>query len=77
MSEYDRCLDASGLDCPMPLLKMKLALNEMAAGEVIKVMATDRGSERDFKAFCDLADHKLLEFENNGDKLIYLIQKSS
>lgn len=55
-------LDASGLSCPLPLLKAKLALNSLASGELLKVTATDAGSQRDFRAFARLAGH-LLEHE--------------
>ena len=52
-------LDACGLSCPLPLLKAKLALNNLASGELLKVMATDAGSQRDFRAFARLAGHVL------------------
>lgn len=56
-------LDASGLTCPMPLLKAKLELNRMAGGSVLKVTATDPGSQRDFRSFAQLAGHALLHEE--------------
>lgn len=46
-----RSLDASGLNCPLPLLKAKLELNRLPSGGVLKVIATDAGSQRDFRAF--------------------------
>ena len=46
-------LDLSGLTCPMPLLKTRQALNKMASGDVVRVVATDPASERDFKVFAD------------------------
>lgn len=52
-------LDACGLQCPLPLLKAKQALNRMNAGEVLLVRATDPGSERDFQVFCRQAGHAL------------------
>lgn len=56
----DAELDASGLNCPLPLLKAKLELNRLASGAVLKVIATDAGSQRDFRTFARLAGHELL-----------------
>ncbi|GHD45953.1 TusA-related sulfurtransferase [Marinobacter persicus] len=56
----DRTLDASGLRCPMPLLKTKLALNDMAAGEVLAVTATDPGSAKDIPAWLGMTSHILV-----------------
>lgn len=68
MSNYDILLDTSGEACPMPLLKTKMKLNTMEAGQVLKVIATDAGSVRDFKAFIDLTAHELTEsFVTPGD----------
>ncbi len=58
--QYDVELDACNLACPMPLLKAKLALNSMPVGSVLKVLATDAGSQRDFRSFAQLAGHSLL-----------------
>ena len=57
---YDAEVDAQGLACPMPLLKAKLALNTLPIGAVLKVIATDAGSKRDFHSFAKLAGHSLL-----------------
>lgn len=60
-------VDASGLCCPLPLLKAKLALNTLASGELLKVIATDAGSQRDFRSFARLAGHVLEhELERDG-----------
>ncbi len=58
--EHDAEVDAQGLACPMPLLKAKLALNALPVGGVLKVLATDAGSQRDFHSFAKLAGHCLL-----------------
>ncbi|WP_205340650.1 sulfurtransferase TusA family protein [Denitrificimonas caeni] len=60
LQQYDLELDARGLTCPMPLLKAKLAFNSMPIGGVLKVLATDAGSQRDFRSFAKLAGHSLL-----------------
>ena len=60
VQQYDQALDARNLACPLPLLKAKLALNELPVGAVLKVTATDAGSQRDFRSFAKLAGHSLL-----------------
>lgn len=63
----DRMLDASDLRCPMPLLKTKLALNDMTSGETLEVLATDSGSSRDIPAWLDLSAHTLVsQSEKHG-----------
>ena len=66
-------LDARGLSCPLPLLKMKLALKTMEASEKLRVLTTDEGSVRDFKAFCELAGHLLEELTVHDDYFEFLI----
>lgn len=56
----DNELDVRGLTCPMPLLKAKLALNRMASGQCLRVIATDPGSQRDFEVFSRQTGHQLL-----------------
>ncbi|WP_370232391.1 sulfurtransferase TusA family protein [Marinobacter nauticus] len=64
----DRTLDASGLRCPMPLLKTKLELNSMTLGEELVVVATDTGSLRDIPAWLALSAHTLVsQSESNGE----------
>ena len=63
----DQVLDVTGLNCPMPLLKAKQALNKLEAGQKLLVRATDPGSVRDFKSFTDLSVNRLLDsYEENG-----------
>ena len=68
-------VDAKGLDCPMPLLKAKLALNSCRPGQAVKVFATDGGSVRDFHAFAELSAHSLTQFSDHGDYFEYLLVK--
>ena len=70
-------LDAKGLQCPMPLLKAKKALNEMNPAELLRVLATDPGSMRDFEVFSKQSGHALLESRKEGDTYIYLLRKKS
>lgn len=69
-------LDATGLSCPMPLLKAKQALNRLETGQYLRVLATDSGSVRDFQVFADHSGHELLEFSESGGVYSYLIRKS-
>ncbi|HCG39765.1 sulfurtransferase TusA family protein [Stutzerimonas kunmingensis] len=74
--ECDAELDAVGLDCPMPLLKAKLELNRMSSGAVLKVIASDPGSQRDFRSFAKLAGHALLHEEVEGGLYRYWLRKA-
>lgn len=73
--DCDAELDASGLNCPLPLLKAKLELNRLPRGAVLKVIATDAGSQRDFRAFADLAGHSLLHEEVEAGVYRYWLRK--
>ena len=68
-------IDLSGLECPMPLLKAKLALNRMQPQEVLKVVATDPGSENDFYLFVKQSDHQILDFQKDDSAYFYWIRK--
>jgi tRNA 2-thiouridine synthesizing protein A len=69
-------LDCRGLYCPLPIVKMKKAIKGMAEGEVLKVLATDPGSMRDFKSWCDKTGNKLLEAQENDGVFTYLVEKA-
>tara|TARA_B110000483_G_C17757088_1_gene374640 strand:- start:90 stop:323 length:234 start_codon:yes stop_codon:yes gene_type:complete len=69
-------IDLSGLQCPMPLLKAKLALNSMASTQVLKVVATDPGSEKDFHMFVNQTDHQILGFQKDDSAYFYWIKKA-
>lgn len=73
---YDRLLDASGLSCPLPLLKAKQQLNQLGSGQVLKVIATDQGSVRDFQSFVSLSSHEMLEWFESESSYIYFIKKA-
>lgn len=68
-------LDLSGHTCPMPLLKTKQALNKLASGAVVQVIATDPASMRDFKVFAEQSGNVLLQASEEGGSYRYLIQK--
>lgn len=75
MSDISKQLDARGLDCPLPLLKMKQALNKMASKEVLEVLATDAGSERDFTVFAKQSGNVILDSQLTAGVYRYLIEK--
>ena len=69
--QFNKELDARGLNCPLPILRCKKGMAEVGPGEVLKVMATDPGSVKDFQAFCKQTGHELLslaEEETGGKK---------
>ena len=68
-------LDVCGLNCPMPLLKAKKALNEMASEELLQVIATDPGSVRDFEVFARQSGNRLVEHHIEEGKYFYLLRK--
>ncbi|WP_166268492.1 sulfurtransferase TusA family protein [Marinobacter caseinilyticus] len=71
----DFTLDASGLICPMPLLKTKLQLNAMKIGEELEVIATDEGSARDIPAFLKLSSHVLVSTSESGGHYRFVIRR--
>jgi tRNA 2-thiouridine synthesizing protein A len=68
-------VDATGLACPMPLLKAKRALNAMQTGQRLRVLATDQGSVRDFRVFAEQSGHLLLDSAEAEGIYTYLLQK--
>lgn len=72
----DMEVDARGLDCPMPLLKAKRALNSMQSGQCLRVLATDQGSQRDFRVFSEQSGHLLLASNELDGVYSYLLQKT-
>lgn len=76
MSEFNQELDATGLNCPLPILRCKKAMNGMEAGEVIKVIATDPGAVKDFEAYCNQTGHELMSSGEEGGKFTFLIKKN-
>ena len=71
----DRELDARGLNCPLPILRTKKSLNDMASGQILKVLATDPGSVRDFEAFCRQTGNQLVSSSWTSDEFLFLLRK--
>ncbi len=68
-------LDTRGLNCPLPILKAKKALAELTSGQVLKVVATDPGSVRDFQAFARQTGNELVEQSTQGDEFIHFLRR--
>lgn len=71
----DKEVDARGLNCPLPILKAKRALSDMSTGQVLRVLATDAGSMRDFQAFCRQTHNELLEQTKDGVDYIHVLRR--
>jgi tRNA 2-thiouridine synthesizing protein A len=72
---FDKELDASGLNCPLPILRTKKALAELAAGQVLKVVATDPGSVKDMQAFAKQTGNELMSSAEAGGKYQFFLKK--
>ncbi|MDP1901486.1 MAG: sulfurtransferase TusA family protein [Rubrivivax sp.] len=73
--QIDKEIDARGLNCPLPLMKAKKALGEMQSGQVLRVVATDSGSMRDFLAFARQAGHDMLDQQHVGKEYIHVLRR--
>ena len=76
MSDFTKELDASGLNCPMPILRAKKALKELQPGDILRIIATDPGSVKDFEAFAKQTGNELLESTEEGDSFVYRLKKA-
>lgn len=72
----DKELDARGLNCPLPILRAKKALNELASGQTLRIVATDPGSVKDFQAFAKQTGNRLLESSEANGEYIFVLQKA-
>ncbi|MCY4744530.1 sulfurtransferase TusA family protein [Pelomonas sp. UHG3] len=73
--DVQREIDTRGLNCPLPILKAKKALAEMHSGELLKVVATDPGSLRDFQAFARQTGNELVQQETAGAEFIHVLRR--
>lgn len=72
---FDKELDARGLQCPLPILRCKKALQEMASNQVLKIVATDPGAVKDFQAFAKQTGHDLLSSAEAGGEFTFFLKK--
>jgi tRNA 2-thiouridine synthesizing protein A len=73
--QYDKDLDARGLNCPLPILRAKKALGDMASGQVLRILSTDPGSEKDFQAFAKQTGNELLSHSEADKVYTFLLRK--
>ena len=72
---YDAELDVRQLACPLPILRAKKSLSAMSAGQILKIVATDKGSPKDFVDFCSKTGNELLSSTELGGEFIFLIRR--
>ena len=68
-------VDASGLNCPLPILRAKKALADMSSGQILKVIATDSGAEHDFPTFATQTGNELIATDNEGDTMVFYVKR--
>lgn len=73
--EFDKELDATNLNCPLPILRCKKGLSEINADQVLKILATDPGAVKDFQAFCKQTGHELLKLDETEGTYTFYIKK--
>ena len=77
MSNFDSELDASGLNCPLPILRAKNAIKALDVGQTLRIIATDPGSVKDFEAFCNQTGNELKSSGEEDGKFVFHIKKSA
>jgi len=77
MSDFDQELDATGLNCPLPILRAKKAINGLEGGQTLKIITTDPGSVKDFEAFCKQTGNELLSSGEESGKFLFMIKKAA
>lgn len=76
MSDEITLVDASGLKCPLPVLKARKAMKSLGDGARVRVISTDPASPLDFKHFCNTTGHQLLDITEDGERIEFLIEKA-
>jgi tRNA 2-thiouridine synthesizing protein A len=75
MADVTQTLDASGLACPMPVVRTRQAIDQLATGDVLEVISTDRGSLRDLPAWAESTGHRLIDTSEADGRYTFLIEK--
>tara|TARA_B100001029_G_scaffold64339_1_gene52131 strand:+ start:1529 stop:1759 length:231 start_codon:yes stop_codon:yes gene_type:complete len=76
MSDFDKELDTSGLNCPLPIIKAKKEINGMDAGQILHIISTDPGAVKDFESFAKQTGNILLNSEEKDNKFYFLMKKN-
>ena len=74
--EADTTLDCKGLNCPMPVLKAKKAMDTMKPGEILRVVTTDKGSMNDMPAFAKRTGNEVLEIKEEDNTFVFFLKKT-
>ncbi len=72
----DKTLDASGLSCPLPIVKTKKEIDTLSSGQVLKIISTDPGSKNDMVAWCKRTGNELLDSAEEGGKFLFYVKKA-
>lgn len=75
MVEPTKTLDASGLSCPLPVLKSKKAIKELEIGEILEIISTDNGSKKDIPAWTRVTGQELIEEKEENGKFIFIVKR--
>ena len=75
MLQHDKEVDARGLNCPLPILRTKKTLNDMLSGDVVRILATDPASVRDFQAFARQTGNELVEQQTAGADFVHVLKR--
>lgn len=73
--EFQKEIDARGLNCPLPILRTKKALADMQSGDVLKILATDPGATRDFQAFAKQTGNELVDQQTVGEEYVHVLRR--
>lgn len=73
--EFDKEVDARGLNCPLPILRAKKALADMQSGQILRVLATDPGSQRDFAAFAKQTGNQLVDTRTEDKTFVFMMKR--
>ncbi len=76
MTPFDLELDARGLNCPLPILRAKKSIQQLSSGQVLRIIATDPGSVKDFEAFCKQTGNELLDSAQDGGEFQFHLRKN-
>ena len=76
MADFDQELDASGLNCPLPILRAKKSIAGLESGQVLRIVATDPGSVKDFEAFAKQTGNELLSSGEEDGKFVFMMKKA-
>jgi tRNA 2-thiouridine synthesizing protein A len=76
MTEVAEKLDARGLNCPLPILKTRKAINNLGTGDVLEVISSDPGSVKDMASFCQQTGNRLLASNESDNSFVFLIEKA-